>query len=53
MAGSLPGSLPVALFYSLFVDDYVLSLTDAVKEEDERLTPPAPAARRDGASASA
>jgi multiple sugar transport system permease protein len=32
MAGSLLGSLPVALFYSLFVDYYVSSLTGAVKE---------------------
>ena len=29
---SLLGSLPVALFYSLFVDYYVSSLTGAVKE---------------------
>jgi multiple sugar transport system permease protein len=32
MAGSLLGSLPVALFYSLFVDYYISSLTGAVKE---------------------
>ena len=32
MAGSLLGSLPVGLFYSLFVDHYVSSLTGAVKE---------------------
>ena len=32
MAGSLLGSVPVALFYSLFVDYYVSSLTGAVKE---------------------
>ncbi len=32
MAGSLLGSIPVALFYSLFVDYYVSSLTGAVKE---------------------
>ena len=32
MAGSLLGSLPVAIFYSLFVDYYVSSLTGAVKE---------------------
>ncbi len=32
MAGSLLGSLPVALFYSFFVDYYVSSLTGAVKE---------------------
>jgi multiple sugar transport system permease protein len=32
MAGSLLGSLPVALFYSLFVEYYVSSLTGAVKE---------------------
>ena len=32
MAGSLLGSLPVAMFYSLFVDYYVSSLTGAVKE---------------------
>jgi multiple sugar transport system permease protein len=32
MAGSLLGSLPVAVFYSLFVDYYVSSLTGAVKE---------------------
>jgi len=32
MAGSLLGSLPVALFYSLFVEHYVSSLTGAVKE---------------------
>lgn len=32
MAGSLLGSLPVALFYTLFVDYYVSSLTGAVKE---------------------
>ena len=32
MAGSLMGSLPVAIFYSFFVDYYVSSLTGAVKE---------------------
>jgi multiple sugar transport system permease protein len=32
MAGSLLGSLPVAVFYSLFVEHYVSSLTGAVKE---------------------
>jgi multiple sugar transport system permease protein len=32
MAGSLLGSLPVAIFYSLFVEYYVSSLTGAVKE---------------------
>jgi multiple sugar transport system permease protein len=32
MAGSPLGSLPVAIFYSLFVDYYVSSLTGAVKE---------------------
>jgi multiple sugar transport system permease protein len=32
MAGSLLGSLPVAIFYSFFVDYYVSSLTGAVKE---------------------
>ncbi len=32
MAGSLFGSLPVAIFYSFFVDYYVSSLTGAVKE---------------------
>ena len=32
MAGALLGSLPVAIFYSLFVDYYVSSLTGAVKE---------------------
>ena len=32
MAGSLLGSLPVAFFYSFFVDYYVSSLTGAVKE---------------------
>jgi multiple sugar transport system permease protein len=32
MAGSLLGSLPVALFYSFFVEYYVSSLTGAVKE---------------------
>jgi multiple sugar transport system permease protein len=32
MAGSLLGSLPVAIFYSLFVNYYVSSLTGAVKE---------------------
>jgi multiple sugar transport system permease protein len=31
MAGSLLGSLPVAIFYSFFVDYYVSSLTGAVK----------------------
>ena len=32
MAGSVLGSLPVAIFYSFFVDYYVSSLTGAVKE---------------------
>ena len=32
MAGALLGSVPVALFYSLFVEYYVSSLTGAVKE---------------------
>lgn len=32
MAGSLLGSLPVAIFYSFFVNYYVSSLTGAVKE---------------------
>ena len=32
MAGALLGSVPVALFYSFFVDYYVSSLTGAVKE---------------------
>ncbi len=32
MAGALFGSVPVALFYSFFVDYYVSSLTGAVKE---------------------
>jgi multiple sugar transport system permease protein len=32
MAGSLLGSLPVAIYYSFFVDYYVSSLTGAVKE---------------------
>jgi len=32
MAGSLLGSLPVAIVYSFFVDYYVASLTGAVKE---------------------
>jgi multiple sugar transport system permease protein len=32
MAGSLLGSLPVAIFYSFFVDYYVSSLSGAVKE---------------------
>src|ERR1035437_7262827 len=32
MAGSLLGSLPVAIFYSFFVEYYVSSLTGAVKE---------------------
>ena len=32
MAGSLLGSLPVAIFYSFFVDYHVSSLTGAVKE---------------------
>lgn len=32
MAGALLGSLPVAVFYSFFVDYYVSSLTGAVKE---------------------
>ena len=32
MAGSLLGSIPVAIFYSFFVEYYVSSLTGAVKE---------------------
>jgi multiple sugar transport system permease protein len=32
MAGALFGSIPVALFYSFFVEHYVSSLTGAVKE---------------------
>ena len=32
MAGALLGSLPVAVFYSFFVEYYVSSLTGAVKE---------------------
>ena len=32
MAGALLGSLPVAIFYSFFVEHYVPSLTGAVKE---------------------
>ena len=32
MAGALFGSIPVALFYSFFVDYYVSSMTGAVKE---------------------
>jgi multiple sugar transport system permease protein len=32
MAGALLGSLPVAIFYSFFVEHYVSSLTGAVKE---------------------
>ncbi len=32
MAGALFGSIPVALLYSFFVEDYVSSLTGAVKE---------------------
>ena len=32
MAGALLGSLPVAVFYSFFVEHYVASLTGAVKE---------------------
>jgi multiple sugar transport system permease protein len=32
MAGALLGSIPVALFYSIFVEYYVSSLTGAVKE---------------------
>jgi multiple sugar transport system permease protein len=32
MAGSLMGSLPVAIFYAFFVDHYISSLTGAVKE---------------------
>ncbi|MBV9784713.1 MAG: carbohydrate ABC transporter permease [Acidisphaera sp.] len=32
MAGSLLGSLPVAIFYSFFVEYYVSSMTGAVKE---------------------
>jgi multiple sugar transport system permease protein len=32
MAGALLGSLPVAIFYSFFVEHYVASLTGAVKE---------------------
>jgi multiple sugar transport system permease protein len=31
-AGPLLGSLPAAVFYSLFVDYYVSSLTGAVEE---------------------
>ena len=32
MAGALLGSLPVAIFYSFFIEHYVPSLTGAVKE---------------------
>ena len=32
MAGALLGSIPVAIFYSFFVEYYVSSLTGAVKE---------------------
>ena len=32
MAGALPGSVPVAIFYLFFVEYYVSSLTGAVKE---------------------
>jgi multiple sugar transport system permease protein len=32
MAGALLGSLPVAIFYSFFVEHYVSSLTGAIKE---------------------
>jgi multiple sugar transport system permease protein len=32
MAGSLMGSLPVAIFYAFFVDHYISSLTGAAKE---------------------
>jgi multiple sugar transport system permease protein len=32
MAGALLGSIPVAIFYSFFVEHYVASLTGAVKE---------------------
>ncbi|MDH3968561.1 MAG: carbohydrate ABC transporter permease, partial [Rhodospirillales bacterium] len=32
MAGALLGSLPVAIFYSFFVEHYVSSMTGAVKE---------------------
>jgi multiple sugar transport system permease protein len=32
MADALRGSLPVAIFYSFFVEHYVSSLTGAVKE---------------------
>ncbi len=32
MAGSLLGSVPVALIYSFFVEYYVSSMTGAVKE---------------------
>ena len=32
MAGALLGSIPVAIFYSFFVEHYVSSLTGAVKE---------------------
>src|SRR4029077_6039652 len=51
MAGSLLGSLPVAIFYSFFVDYYVSSLTGAVKEE--RLRPRGLPGRRDEAWAAA
>jgi ABC-type glycerol-3-phosphate transport system permease component len=39
MAGSLLGSLPAAIFYSLFVDYYVSSLTGAVKRIARRAAP--------------
>jgi hypothetical protein len=32
----MSGSLPVAVFYSLFVDYYVSSLTGAMKEQADR-----------------
>jgi multiple sugar transport system permease protein len=32
MAGSFPGSVPVALIYSFFVEYYVSSMTWAMKE---------------------
>ena len=32
LCGALLGSLPVAIFYSFFVEHYVSSLTGAVKE---------------------
>jgi hypothetical protein len=33
MAGSLQGWVPAALIYSCFVEYYVSSMTDAVKEQ--------------------